>query len=73
MGIAGGAVRRRILVDLASQRLHLFEDDALLLEAAVSTGRNGPGEGCDSGCTPRVLHRVRIRIGAGCPTGTVFV
>ena len=73
MGIAGRTLRRRVLVDLARQRLRLFEDDALLLEANVSTGRNGPGEWRDSGCTPRGLHRVRIRIGAGCPAGTVFV
>ena len=73
MGIAGTAVRRRILVDLAGQRLRLFEDDTLLFEAAVSTGRHGPGEMRDSGCTPQGLHRVRIRIGAGCPAGTVFV
>jgi lipoprotein-anchoring transpeptidase ErfK/SrfK len=25
-----------------------------------------------SGCTPRGLHRVRLRIGAGCLPGTVF-
>ncbi len=65
--------RRWILVDLASQRLRLFEDGVLLLEAPVSTARNGPGERRDSGCTPRGLHRVRIRIGAGSPPGTVFV
>lgn len=73
MGIAGRGDQVRILIDLASQSLCLFENDALLFKATVSTGRNGPGERRDSGCTPRGLHRVRIRIGDGCPAGTVFV
>jgi hypothetical protein len=64
---------KRILVDIASQTLRLCEGDRVLLRAPVSTARNGPGEQRDSGCTPRGLHRVRIRIGAGCPAGTVFV
>jgi lipoprotein-anchoring transpeptidase ErfK/SrfK len=64
---------QRILVDIPEQRLRLLEGDAVRLEAAVSTGLRGPGELQDSGCTPRGLHRVRIRIGAGCPSGTVFV
>ena len=38
----------------------------------VSTGLNGVGELQGSGCTPCGLHRVRLRIGAGCPVGTVF-
>jgi lipoprotein-anchoring transpeptidase ErfK/SrfK len=68
-----GNDRRRILVDIPSQTLRLVEDGAVRFRAAVSTGRKGPGELQDSGCTPRGLHRVRIRIGAGCPVGTVFV
>jgi len=31
------------------------------------------GERRDSGCTPRGLHRVRLKIGAGCPENSVFV
>lgn len=27
----------------------------------------------DSGCTPRGMHRIRIKIGAGCPANAVFV
>jgi len=64
---------RRILIDLASQTLALLEGERRLGRYAVSTARNGPGEEHDSGCTPRGLHRVRIRIGEGCPEGTVFV
>lgn len=63
----------RILIDLASQRLWFLEGARTRLEAPVSTALKGPGERRDSGCTPQGLHRVRIRIGAGCPPGTVFV
>lgn len=39
----------------------------------VSTGLRGGGEELGSGCTPRGTHRVRVRVGGGCPEGTVFV
>jgi lipoprotein-anchoring transpeptidase ErfK/SrfK len=63
----------RVLVDIETQTLTLSEGDRPVRRYFVSTARNGPGELCDSGCTPRGLHRVRIRIGADCPPGTVFV
>lgn len=60
-------------IDLARQRLALF-DDAGVCERCypVSTALNGAGETEGSGCTPRGLHRVRAKIGAGAPSGTVF-
>lgn len=39
----------------------------------VSTARTGAGEQSGSGCTPRGLHYIRACIGAGMPSGTVFV
>jgi len=63
---------RRILVDIASQTLMALAGDRVLASYAVSTGRNGAGEWNGSGCTPRGSHRIRLRIGAGCPEGTVF-
>jgi len=63
----------RILIDLAAQTLVLLEGDQVRRRYRVSTARNGPGERQSSGCTPRGLHRIRIRIGAGCSEGTVFV
>ena len=63
---------RHIRVDIASQTLTLLQGDRVLAAYPVSTGLNGVGERQGSGCTPRGLHRVRIRIGAGCPEGTVF-
>jgi lipoprotein-anchoring transpeptidase ErfK/SrfK len=63
---------RHLLVDIDRQTLGLYEGARRLGEYRVSTGLKGVGEEHGSGCTPRGLHRVRIRIGEGCPTGTVF-
>lgn len=59
-------------IDLRSQLLRVHADGRLVREYPVSTARNGAGEINGSGCTPRGLHRVRARIGAGCAPGTVF-
>ena len=63
----------RILVRLDTQTLDLLDGDRVVATYPVSTGSNGPGEERDSGCTPRGRHRVRLRIGDGCPANTVFV
>jgi lipoprotein-anchoring transpeptidase ErfK/SrfK len=62
----------RITVDLDAQRLQLFEGEREVAQYPVSTARNGAGEAQGSGCTPRGLHQVRARIGAGAASGTVF-
>lgn len=63
----------RIRIDLGRQCLELFGDDgACIRRYAVSTALNGPGEESGSQRTPRGRHRVRARIGAGAPRGTVF-
>ncbi len=38
----------------------------------ISTAFNGAGEANGSGCTPRGRHQIRIKIGQGCPGGSVF-
>ncbi|RKT46697.1 L,D-transpeptidase [Thiocapsa rosea] len=63
---------RHILIDIDRQTLGLYEGARRLGEYRVSTGLKGAGEQHGSGCTPRGLHRVRIRIGEGCLIGTVF-
>jgi hypothetical protein len=60
-------------IDLKQQTLTLYEADRALCSYAVSTALNGPGERFSSGCTPRGLHRIRLKIGAGCPVDAVFV
>ena len=62
----------RIEIDLAQQRLCLYEGNKLLLEYAVSTAANGPGEKNGSECTPRGRHKVRAMIGDGAVPGAVF-
>ncbi len=63
----------RCEVSIADQHLVLIEQGRQVAEYSVSTALNGAGEQMGSGCTPRGEHRLRIRIGAGCARGTVFV
>lgn len=63
----------RIEVDIANQRLTLFEAGIERISYSVSTARNGPGERRGSFCTPRGEHVIRALIGAGAPPDTVFV
>lgn len=60
-------------IDLTAQRLTLFDQTVETISYPVSTARNGAGEGSGSGCTPRGRHRIRLKIGSGCPENTVFV
>lgn len=64
---------RWVRVSVAEQRLQLLYGDRLERQYPVSTARNGVGEGYGSECTPRGWHRIRARIGAGCPENAVFV
>ncbi|MDD2701179.1 MAG: L,D-transpeptidase [Sideroxydans sp.] len=64
----------KIRIHIPSQTLQLFDDQGALLQSyLVSTGANGAGEESGSFCTPRGLHVIRARIGAGQPVDTVFV
>jgi lipoprotein-anchoring transpeptidase ErfK/SrfK len=60
-----------IRIDICAQMLTLRQG-AVEWQYPVSTAANGPGEQQGSGCTPRGRHRVRLKIGAGCPPGAVF-
>ena len=62
-----------VRIDLAAQTLELWDGASLCACYPVSTAVNGPGERRDSGCTPRGRHRIRLKIGAGCPANAVFV
>ena len=61
----------RLRVHLARQELELWREDSLVARYPVSTA--APGEQCGSGCTPRGRHRIRLKIGEGCPLNTIFV
>jgi L,D-transpeptidase YbiS len=60
-------------IDLGRQRLRLTRGEHILMDVAVSTARNGPGERAGSECTPRGWHVIHQKIGDGCPANTVFV
>ena len=64
--------RRRIRIDLARQRLELLEGGRVVVGYAVSTATRGPGEREGSQQTPRGLHEIRAKVGAGEPEGAVF-
>jgi lipoprotein-anchoring transpeptidase ErfK/SrfK len=76
-GAAGASADRasrspRIEIDLAAQRLRLCCGDDELARLPISTAAAGPGEINGSGGTPRGRHRIRAKIGNGCPAGAVF-
>jgi len=62
-----------VVIDLPSQTLTLTDAAGESRRYRVSTSRYGAGEREGSLQTPRGLHQIRARIGAGCPVGTVFV
>ncbi len=62
-----------IKVSIDEQRLQLLHQDNIVMDVAVATAANGPGELQHSECTPRGWHRVRARVGADCAPNTVFV
>lgn len=62
-----------IRISIDEQRLQLLLQGDVVMDTTVATAANGPGEVMHSECTPRGRHRVRARIGAGCPVNTVFV
>jgi lipoprotein-anchoring transpeptidase ErfK/SrfK len=63
----------KIDIHIASQRLVLWENSGKIVrQYSVSTAANGVGEMRGSYCTPRGLHIVRAKIGAGCAENSVF-
>jgi len=62
-----------IRVDLARQSLLLADAGGREHAFAVSTSRFGAGELNGSFKTPRGRHQIRAKIGAGCPSGAVFI
>lgn len=69
----GQETKPSIRIHLTRQRLELREGDAVLRSYAVSTAKNGAGEKDGSECTPRGSHSIEAKIGAGAPSGSVFV
>ena len=64
---------RYIHVSTIQQRLMLVENEQVLFDVQIATGKKGVGEQYGSEQTPRGWHKVRAKIGDGCPENTVFV
>jgi lipoprotein-anchoring transpeptidase ErfK/SrfK len=64
---------RSIVVQVPTQALEVFDGVSLVRRYPISTSNRGTGEKNGSFCTPRGLHLVRAKIGAGAPLNTVFV
>lgn len=62
-----------IAIDLDRQVLDFADGAGGHRRYSVSTSKYGAGERNGSHQTPRGRHRIRARIGGGCPPGTVFV
>ncbi len=64
----------KIIVSLPRQTLTLLDEQGKEVKRYdVSTSKNGAGELNSSYCTPRGLHAIRAKIGAGLPLNAVFV
>ena len=64
----------QITVHVPSQTLTLRDaSGAVVMQTRVSTGKKGVGEQFGSEQTPRGLHVIRARIGAGLAPGAVLV
>jgi len=76
--VAAGPARsamsnRWVRIILRTQHLEVREGDRLIVCYPVSTSAKGAGERVGSEQTPRGAHEVRELIGAGAPSGAVFV
>jgi len=64
----------KIVVSLPQHTLTLLDEQGREVSRyPISTSKNGAGELNGSNCTPRGLHMIRAKIGAGLPVNTVFV
>jgi L,D-transpeptidase YbiS len=66
------APHAEMFVSVADQEVCLRLPDGTVRRYPVSTAAKGTG--CEEGsyCTPIGKHRVRLKIGEGCPVGAVF-
>ncbi len=63
---------RILVVRISEQKLFFFEKGQLKAEYPISTASKGAGEQQNSFQTPRGLHRIQQKIGAGLPSGAIF-
>jgi len=62
-----------IKIDVNKQIMYCYNDNKLIFQYRVSTGKNGIGEKLGSGCTPRGLHCIHSKIGLNNLINSVFI
>lgn len=67
------AARARMTVDVATQKLHLFDGESRVRTYDVSTATKGTGNVSGSNQTPLGRHRVCEKVGGDQPRGMAFV
>lgn len=60
-------------IDVDRQELTVLDGGRIAARYSISTAANGCGQRSGSGCTPLGRHRIRLKIGAGCPQNAVFI
>lgn len=66
------SAERLLAVDIASQTMRFYRGPRLVRSFVISTSKRPPSNIKDSLGTPRGLHAIAERIGAGQPPGMVF-
>ncbi len=64
---------QHIEISIGGQKLSFFQDGRKVVRFSISTSSKGAGEKMGSWQTPRGLHRIRAKIGAGLPENAVLV
>lgn len=64
--------KQHIIVSSYQQKLSVYQEGQLIQQYSIGTAINGMGETKDSYRTPRGLHEIRAKIGAGLPLGAVL-
>src|SRR5262245_51762173 len=63
---------RALFVRISTQTMQFYKQNALVCSYTISTSKRPPSNIKDSLGTPRGLHEIAERIGAGQPPGMVF-
>ena len=65
--------QKYIEISIREQKLSLMIKNEAVFSCSVSTALNGAGQINGSGCTPLGKHKIRIKVGEGCPVNSVFI
>ena len=65
--------QKHIEISIREQKLSLMIKNEAVFSCSVSTALNGAGQINGSGCTPLGKHKIRIKVGEGCPMNSVFI